>query len=59
LIAINELLDEKKAIEEMLKTLGYDSENKVAAIRRGKTAKEEGSLLVPEQESPAVAQAGA
>lgn len=54
--AIRELLDEKKAIEEMLKTLGYDLENKGAAKRRGKIVKEEASFQAQEQESLAVAQ---
>ena len=53
--AIKELLDEKKAIEEMLKTLGYDAENKAAAKKRSKTVREDTPLVVQEQESLAAA----
>jgi hypothetical protein len=50
-----ELLDEKNLIEEMLKTTGYDAENKAAARRRGRTVKQEVSSAVQEPESPAAA----
>jgi hypothetical protein len=48
-------LDEKNLIEEMLKTTGYDAENKAAARRRGRTVKQEVSSAVQEPESPAAA----
>ncbi len=48
--AIKELLDEKKAIEEMLKTIGYDAENKASAKRRSKLSKDGSSLPAEGQE---------
>lgn len=49
--AIRGLLDEKKAIEEMLKTIGYNSEGKVAGKKRSRTTKEENNLPVQELEN--------
>jgi len=54
--AIRELLDEKQAIEGMLKTLGYDVENIAASRRRGRTARQEPPSPTQEQESPVIAQ---
>jgi hypothetical protein len=51
---IKELLNEKKAIEEMLKTLGYDAENKSATKRRDKMSKDQIPTLVQEEQSPMV-----
>lgn len=53
--AIKELLDEKKAIEEMLKTIGYNLEGKVAGKKRNKVAKEENNIPVSEPESQVAA----
>lgn len=47
--AISALLDEKAAIEEMLKTLGYDPESKAATKKRGRPSKQD--VSDPAQES--------
>jgi hypothetical protein len=57
--AIRELLDEKKAIEEMLKTIGYNPEGKVAAKRRSKIDKREDFSPNEHPENPAAAQSEA
>ena len=54
--AIKALLDESRAIEEMLKTLGYDAERKAAAKRRGRPPKQGVGEVVQEESNHAVCQ---
>ena len=54
--AINARLDERGAIEEMLKTLGYDGEKRAASKRRGRPPKQEIGEAIRDTPNQAVVQ---